>query len=651
MIQIQKLNYAIGERRLLDNVDWFVHTGSRFGLIGPNGAGKTTLLRILSAQLQADSGEIQKPRVYTIGYLPQESVTLSGLDILATTLEGLPQIGALETRIHNIQHRLQTNPNDQDLLNSLGQLEHEFDSLGGYRIEDEAKIILGGLGFRQEDFSRSLAEFSGGWRMRVYLARLLIQHPDLLLLDEPSNHLDLPSLEWLEQYLTKFKGSLIIVSHDRYFLDRLIDSVAELEFGKLTVYTGKYHDYERQKATRQELLLKQYDEQQAELSQKQEFIERFRYKATKAKQVQSQIKKLDKVERIELPTASVQSIRFHIPLERESYKEVLKIKDMSFKYESDWVLQGISFDLYRGQKIALVGLNGAGKTTLTRLINQEFFPQEGLVTLGKRVEIGYYAQHQIDALPLEKTVYDAVADTAATSQRQKLRDVLGTFGFSGDTVEKQIGILSGGEKARVSLAKILLSPVNFLIMDEPTNHLDIRSKEALELALADYQGTLLLIAHDRYFLDKLVSRVVEIQDRSIRVYEGNYSDYTTKRAERATASRSTPQRASTELQASGAGGRKNKEQKRLEAEARQAVSKERNRIENDIEILESDIEKAEAEKSELETRLGDPTNYNQAELAKDLQIRYKNTNRKLADLYAGWETAQARLEVLLEQLG
>ncbi|MCD6373919.1 MAG: ATP-binding cassette domain-containing protein, partial [Caldisericaceae bacterium] len=617
MLQIKDLSYEIGERRLLNTVNLSVHPGQKIGLIGPNGAGKTTLMRILVGEIKPLAGTILTPRGYKIGYLPQEPVAFEKGTLLGSVLEGHAEIQQIELQILEIQQKLSSGQYNADhqLLKKLGTLQDRFSLLGGYEIESEAQKILMGLGFKESDFLRPLKEFSGGWRMRAYLAKLLLIKPDLLLLDEPTNHLDLPSLEWIEGFLRGFTGSMMVISHDRFFLDRLVQIIAELHGGQLTLYHGNYHFYEQEKAKRRDLLLKQWEEQQTEIQRIQKFIDRFRYKATKAAQVQSRIKRLEKMQRIELPEED-QFLQFKIKAAVQSYKDVLKIEDLYFRYleEQPWIFKRVNFKIYRGQKIALVGPNGVGKTTLTRLITGELKPVQGKIDLGQRVKVSYYAQHQVDALNLEDTVLDAVQAGAAPEFSGRERDILGVFGFSGDFVEKPIKVLSGGEKARVSLAKILLSPANFLIMDEPTNHLDLKSKEALEFALKNYDGTLLIISHDRYFLDKLVHKVVEIKDGRLFEYEGNYSDYLRLKELRVSDEREITQKSTTRNIVQKNAAKKSKEQKRLEAEARQKISKQRNALNQKVNKLEEQIEKAEKRKTELELQLADSTTYQNSEL-------------------------------------
>lgn len=650
MLQIKELHYSIGERNLLSGVNWIINPGKRVALIGPNGAGKTTLLRIIYGELEANAGTLQTPKGYRIGYLPQEEIALQAGPILESVLEGHSEILELESEMAEIHRQLENHPpNAPALLERLGALEERFQLSGGYRLEAQAKAILAGLGFKNSDFQRHLAEFSGGWRMRVYLARLLLQNPDLLLLDEPTNHLDLESLEWLEQYLKTFPGSMVIVSHDRFFIDRLAEEICELDRGRLTHYPGNYHFFEKEKALREEQLLKKWEEQRAERERVQRFIDRFRYKASKAVQVQSRIKQLEKMQEIELPPPPPRRIHFKIRVETPSYKEVLKIEKLFFKYQRDWVLKNIHLNIYRGQKLALVGVNGAGKTTLTRLIFGQLTPQQGSIRVGERVMMGYYAQHQVDTLNLNATILEEVAATASEAHRPQLRDILGLFQFSGQDPDKRIGVLSGGEKARVSLAKILLSPVNFLIMDEPTNHLDISSREALENALQDYDGTLLLISHDRYFLDKLVNRVLELKDGQLREFEGNYSAYLERREKEGAA---TAEQAGQTLERTPAlpSGKKSKDQKRQEAQARQAISRQRSQLKAEIEACESRIGELEEQKDNLEKLIADPRSYQNGEYVKSLHKDYAAVKQELETLLERWEKAQVEYEALLAEV-
>ncbi len=643
MLRIQNLCYSILDQDLLKNIDWHIPSAKRFALIGPNGTGKTTLFRILTDEIRHYTGQNVKPKDYKIGCLPQEEIADCKGSILGRVLEGHLEILAIDKKIIEIHRQLESETTDQNvLLNRLGSLQDQYEILGGYQLESEAKAILSGLGFQEKDYSRSLSELSGGWRMRVYLARLLIQKPNLLLLDEPTNHLDIPSLEWLEQYLLKFEGSIVLISHDRFFIDRLVHEIYELEWGNLTRYVGNYHFYEREKAKHLALLRKKQEELKNEREHHQRFIDRFRYKASKAVQVQSRIKMLERMKTVELPPPP-KKLHFKLKVEQPSYKEVLHIRGVSFRYESDWVLKDISLDVYRGERIALVGVNGAGKTTFTRLMTRELIPQKGKLSLGKKVIIGYHAQHQIDGLDLQATVLEEASAVSGPTAQRRIRDILGLFQFSGDNVFKKVEVLSGGEKARVSLAKVLLSPVNFLIMDEPTNHLDMGSKEALEDALSAYDGTLFLISHDRYFLDKLVTRVIEMKDGHLKIYEGNYSEYLRKREETTSIGiHKKRENDSNPLDLV-------KHQKRSANEDRRMLRKQCNRLEREISQLETKIDMIEREKIELEARLGKPETYQDSVLFHRLQEELRSISEALQESLENWEGLQVAYEKLRKQ--
>jgi ATP-binding cassette subfamily F protein 3 len=646
MLQLKNITYQIAGIPLLRDIDWTINPKKRVALIGPNGAGKTTLLRLICRELPLQEGQIIKPKSYQIGYLPQESISFGLGSVLSETLAARKELMDIETEIKTLQKKIadrELSDNVQhNLAGRLTSLQERFGILGGYTIEVEAKKILAGLGFAESEFNDPLSVKSGGWQMRVYLARLLLMNPNLLLLDEPTNHLDIESLEWLESYLSDFQGSMIIVSHDRYFVDRLADEIAELENKNLRHYPGKYTFYMETKALYLEQLQQKAEEIRAEKERLSVFINRFRYKNTKASQVQDRIKKLEKLQTVELQKPPP-ALSFRIISPQKSYKDVCELTDVSFKYDKEWVFEAINMQLYRGEKAALVGANGQGKTTLTRLISRELVPQRGNVRLGERVKIGYYAQHQIDNLNLNASIIQEVDSVAAEIYRTKIRDVLGIFKFSGDDVDKKIGVLSGGEKARVSLAKILLSPANFLLMDEPTNHLDLYSKEALEKALSGYDGTLLLISHDRYFLDKLVTIIFELKNGMLTRYEGNYSDYLARK--KATVL-SKPDFSAQSNQA----GRKDKEKKRVEAEARQKISGHRKDLIVKINEIEMEIENLEKEKKQLESEMANPEYYKDPEKSAAGVKRYQTIQEQIPERISRWEKYQAEIESLLSGL-
>ncbi len=651
MLQLNNLSYAFADFEILKNLNWVINPGKRIALIGKNGAGKTTLLRIINSTITDYSGNIIKPKKYTIGYLPQEEVVVGKGSLLVSALEGQKKLAEIESEMLQINGLLEDGnlqkSKQSELINKLGQLESEFSLLGGYGIEAEAKKILAGLGFKNNDFKRNLEEFSGGWQMRVYLAKILLQKPDLLLLDEPTNHLDFTSLEWLEDYLVSFEGSTVFVSHDRYFIKKLAQEIAEVENGILTHYSGDLKFYQNKKSLIKEQLLHRAEQIKEEREKLERFINRFRYKNTKAVQVQSRIKRLEKLEVVEIPKEQ-RKIQFNIDLPVKSYKEVCVFSEVSFKYDKQWIFENVNFNIYRGEKIALVGDNGEGKTTLTKLMFGHLIPQKGELKIGQNVKTGYYAQHQIDSLDIGNTAIKEVSLTAADSLRTKLRDILGVFQLSGDDVDKNLGVLSGGEKARVSLAKILLSPVNFLIMDEPTNHLDTNSREALEDALQKYEGTALLISHDRFFLDKLVSRVFELKDGQLKQYEGNYTDYL--QYKKTHEARDSSMENIDELTIKKNSGKSAKERKKKEAELRQSISSKRKVLDKQIVSMESEIEQRETEKEEIEKQLADPEIFKDEKKSKIINQRYQELQKQLPELYEKWEMVQVDLEGLLKSI-
>jgi len=646
MLQLINISHEIDGVPLFEDIQWTINPQKRVALIGPNGSGKTTLLRLISGALHVQQGEVVKPKSYQIGYLPQEEISFGRGTVLEEVLEANQLLQSMEDEKETIRHQLEATDialdEQQVLVDRLAYLEDRFHFLGGYSYEALAKKILIGLGFKEYEFKDLTETKSGGWRMRIYLARLLLQNPDLLLLDEPTNHLDIESLEWLESYLLEFKGSMIIVSHDRYFIDRLGEEIAELEHGQLNHYPGKYDYYVKEKALKLKQLEQKAEEIRAEKERLIQFINRFRYKNTKAPQVQDRVKRLEKLEEVKLPPAT-KRIHFQITSPVKSYKDVCKIKDVGFRYTTDWVFEDINLQLFRGEKAALVGANGEGKTTLTKLISKQLNPQRGALVLGERVSIGYYAQHQIDALTRENTIYQEVYSTAAENYRVQIRDILGIFKFSGEDIDKSISVLSGGEKARVSLAKILISPVNFLLMDEPTNHLDLDSKKALEKALKNYDGTLLLISHDRYFLDQLVTIVFELKSGTLRRFEGNYSAYLEKKRQLTFETNDMVKDEKPTI-------RKDKIQKRLEAEARQKVSQQRRQLNKRIEYLETEMEKLEKEKKEIEINLADPNFYKDQINAAEVGKRYQELQELIPKLFNEWEGKQTELDDLLARL-
>jgi ATP-binding cassette subfamily F protein 3 len=531
LIQLEEVSKGYGGQTLFRDVGWRIGEAERIGLVGPNGAGKTTLCRILAGIEEPDRGRVTRPRGTTVGYLPQEVAGGNdGGSVLAEALGGFEDVWRLEREMEEVATALaaETTADDAGAMEALtrryGDLQHRFEALGGYRLETEGRAILGGLGFRAEQMTRPLAEFSGGWRMRAALARLLLLRPSVLLLDEPTNHLDLESLAWLESFLADYDGSVVVVSHDRYFLNRMVTSIADLTPSGLAVYQTDYDGYLVEREARRELAEAQARNQAKRVAEVERFIERFRYQATKARQVQSRVKMLERMERLEVGEGP-RRIRFAFPEPPRTGRRVASLRGVHKAYGANVVYDSADFDVERGERVALVGVNGAGKSTLLRIVAGVLPFDRGERTLGPHVAVHYYAQHQLDVLDPASTVLEEVERVAPEAARTRLRTLLGAFLFSGDSVEKKVAVLSGGEKARLALAKMLVRPAALLCLDEPTNHLDLASREVLEDALAEFPGTIVFISHDRYFINRIATRVLEVAGGVLTSYPGSYDDY------------------------------------------------------------------------------------------------------------------------------
>jgi ATP-binding cassette subfamily F protein 3 len=534
MLRLEHISKIYSTGLVLKDVNWEVKAGDRVGLVGVNGAGKSTQLKIIAGEMEPTSGEIIRPASLKIAYLTQEfevNPTHTVREEFWTVFKAANQI---QESLTEVQHEMQTaSPEELDqLIKKLDRLHRDFDAIGGYTLESQIEKILPEMGFESEDGDRLVSAFSGGWQMRMSLGKILLQEPDLLLLDEPTNHLDLETIEWLEVYLKGLTTPMVIVSHDREFLDRLCTQIVETEQGVSKTYLGNYSAYLQQKEEAELAQLSAYDRQQKELEKQQAFVERFRASATRSTQAKSREKQLDKIERIEAPTSSSRTLKFRFPASVRSGREVVNIQDLTHFYDSKVLFLGTDLLVERGDRIAFLGPNGCGKSTLLRLIMGLEEPTEGKVGLGEHnVMPGYFEQNQAEALDLEKTVMDTIHDEVPDWKNEEVRTLLGRFLFSGDTVLKQVNALSGGEKARLALAKLLLQPVNCLILDEPTNHLDIPAKEMLEEAIQHYDGTVLIVSHDRYFISKVANKIVEIRDGDFQVYLGDYHYYLDKLAE------------------------------------------------------------------------------------------------------------------------
>ena len=486
LIQAEGITKGFGGQDLFQDLSWQITGGQRVGLVGPNGAGKTTLCRILAGLEEPDAGRVSQARGATVGYLPQDVAGAAATSVLGEALSGFDEVWRLEREMEEVAAALAAAPTER-LTEQYGELQHRFEALGGYRLETEARAILSGLGFAAADLARPLAELSGGWRMRAALARLLLLRPSLLLLDEPTNHLDLESLAWLESFLASYEGTVVVVSHDRYFLNRMVSSIADLGPGGITLYPGDYDDYLVEREARRELLAAQARNQAKRVAEIERFIERFRYQATKARQVQSRIKMLERIDRVEVEAES-RRIHFSFPEPPRTGRRVASLHGIHKAYGDLVVYAGVDLDIERGERIALVGVNGAGKSTMLRILAGVLPFDRGERTLGAHVVAHYYAQHQLDALDPSRSVLEELEVVAPDAARTRLRTILGSFLFSGDTVDKKIAVLSGGEKARLALAKMLTRPAALLCLDEPTNHLDLVSREVLEAALAGFPG-------------------------------------------------------------------------------------------------------------------------------------------------------------------
>jgi ATP-binding cassette, subfamily F, member 3 len=651
MLQLDGITLHFGERPLFDGVSTTINPGERIGLVGPNGAGKSTLLKIIAGEQEADSGSVNMSNTATVGYLPQDGVEPDpDLTIFEEVERAFTEILELRYRQTELQQKLDTlepdSPAHKKAVEEFGQVQYQMEHSGSYTLGAEIERVLMGLGFNESDFTRSTTEFSGGWLMRIALAKLLLKKPTYLLLDEPTNHLDIESLQWIESFLKNYDGAVIIVSHDRAFLDSVTTRTLALRRGNLDDYAGNFSFYEKKYAEEQELLKKQYENQQKEIKQTQEFIDRFRYKATKAKQVQSRIKQLEKMEAIELDQEQSE-ITFRFPSPQRSGQVVLKLDNLVKKYGDNTVFNGIDYEIERGDKIAVVGPNGAGKSTLIRILAGLEPITSGKREVGYNVTVGYFAQHQADELNPKNNALDEMHLAGSGEPETKLRTILGCFLFEGDDVFKKVGVLSGGEKSRVALAKMLLNSGNFLIFDEPTNHLDMQSKNILQQALQQFEGTLMIVSHDRDFLDPIVNKTLEVQPGYIKTWLGDVSYYLDKKSEERAAedeSAKSKIKKKTQTSADPTEGMSRKEQRRYEAEKRNALSKKIKPLKKRLEELENSIEEIELRKAEIEKSMADPNFYDDEDHVKEVSIEYESIKTESAEKMEKWEQIAGRIE-------
>ena len=632
MLTITGMTKGFGGRVLFEDVSIQVNREDRIGLVGPNGSGKTTLFSLILGRDTPETGEVAIERKATIGHLPQETAPVGNETVLELATGITPEVIELQRRMKAFDAGHDSESDDFHAVQS------RYEALGGYTLEPRAKTILKGLAFRERDFDRRLGEMSGGWIMRAYLARLLVQQPDLLMLDEPTNHLDLEALQWFQGYLKTYPGAILLISHDREFLNQLVGSIVEIRQRKLVRFRGNYDDYLRQRDAQDEQQLAAYKTQQKKIQQLQEFADRFRAKNTKASQAQSKLKQIERMEKIEAPVKDSRSIRFKFPQPQRSGRRVIELKNIHHAYGSNVVYRGMNFEAERGQRIVLVGPNGAGKSTLLKLLAGVLPIQSGSRELGLHVKSGYYAQHRVEMLNPDRTVLAEALDTPQPMPEESARTVLGSFLFTGDDVFKPVSVLSGGEKSRLALVKLLLDPPNLLLMDEPTTHLDMSSIDALIGALEPYEGTLIFISHDVYFIRKLARMVLHVDAGRLTPYHGDYPYYLDKSASDRTAA----------VAASGPAAEAipDKSRKRLEAEARQAKSRERRELQKIVDKVEKEIARLEQKQKELTAELENPETYHKGGRAVAINRELHYVVDDLTKAAQEWEDAASKLEAL-----
>ncbi len=633
MLSINNLSYFISGTPLYEGTSLHVRPKDKIGLIGLNGKGKTTLLRIIHGDIQPDNGTVEKANDCTIGFLNQDLLSYQSDDsILTVAMEAFREAVEIQRQIEATLAQMETDYSDK-LLNRLTRLQEEFERLDGYSMQARAEEILEGIGFRTDQLQRPLREFSGGWRMRVMLARLLLEKPALLLLDEPTNHLDLPSIRWVENYLKNYDGAVIVVSHDRTFLNNTVTRIVEVANKTLTLYEGNYDFYVKEKELRTEIQKNAYENQQQHIRQTERFIERFKAKATKARQVQSRIKALNRMARIEEVADDTAVVNFRFRFNKQSGRHVVILKNVSKAFGELKILENTDAQIMRGDKIALIGANGLGKSTLLRIIAGQEAVQ-GTVETGYNVITAFYAQHQLEALTLNNEILDELRQSGSGKTDQELRNILGCFLFTGDDVFKKIKVLSGGEKSRVALAKTLISEANFLMLDEPTNHLDMISENILIQALQQYEGTFVVVSHNRHFISQVANKIWYIEDRKIKEYPGTFEEYEywlgkqdNDRQETAKVSR--PPKARPAKQA-----------------ATNDKTREAKALHQQLSRLEEQIQQFEEEKATVEEQLSEPANYSNPERLAELSSRFEQLTKELAGLQAEWDELAGQIDSL-----
>ncbi|HLO69470.1 MAG TPA: ABC-F family ATP-binding cassette domain-containing protein [Flavipsychrobacter sp.] len=647
LIALQNISFHFGSRTILEDASWQIGTGERIGLVGSNGVGKSTLLRLITREYTPDAGTINKPKDVTIGFFNQDLLSFStDNSILSVAMTAFERAHEIEKEMQRLIQELETKPDDAQLLDDYSHALHDFEVAGGYEMEHRSAEVLEGLGFSTEDLQRPYNQFSGGWRMRVLLAKMMLQAPDLLLLDEPTNHLDLPSIEWLERYLIGYPGSVVIVSHDRYFLDRMVTKIVEVWQQDLHQYSGNYTFYQQEKAERMELQQRAFENQQDYIRQQERFIERFKAKASKAAQAQSAMKKLDRLDRIEAPDGSTPVMNINFDVAVQPGKIICTLKDVTKRFGKLTILENAGGEILRGDKIALIGANGKGKSTLLRII-AGVEPIEGERKGGHNVEESFYAQHQLESLNVENEILDELKQAGTGKTELELRQLLGCFLFSGDDVFKKIKVLSGGEKARVALAKTIAMKGNFLMLDEPTNHLDMQSVEMLIDALNKYEGTLILVSHDRYFIKETANKIWWIEEGQIKEFVGSYDEWGVFMADR-----------EKRMKQAAAPIVEKKEVKQVEQpksvkndnEIRE-LRKEHQKQQKQFQKLEEQLNKLNTEKAEIEAQLSNPDVYSDKNKFAELDTKYKQQTSQIDALTKEYDRVFELVLELEEKIG
>ncbi|MCF8331945.1 MAG: ATP-binding cassette domain-containing protein [Bacteroidales bacterium] len=646
MFSVNKLSVHFTGEFLFDHISFLIREKDRIGLTGKNGAGKTTLMRIISGEIEPTTGSLAIPKDKTIGYLPQEKLISSRETIMNETMKAFSEAIRLEREINEMNQELATCEDYESIsylsmLDRLNELNDRYQLIEGDKRESQAEQVLKGLGFEPADFQRPIREFSGGWQMRVELAKILLQKPDLILLDEPTNHLDIESIQWLEDFLIQYPGAILLVSHDRRFLDSVTVRTIEIALGKIHDYPVSYSDYVKQRQIRREQQIAAYQNQQKEINEIEHFIERFRYKATKAKQVQSRVKMLEKMNQVEIDESDTAAMHFHFPPAPRSGKVVMTAQNLEKSYENKLVFSDVNFGIQKGEFIAFVGRNGEGKSTMAKIIT-EGLKHKGEFITGHNVKIGYFAQNQAERLDPDLTVFQTLEEVSGDHTHGKLRAILGSFLFSGDDIDKKVKVLSGGEKTRLSLAKLLLEPVNLLVLDEPTNHLDMTSKDILKNALLSFDGTLIVISHDRDFLQNLTDKTFEFRDGKVLQHMGDVDEFLYKRKLESFKQLEQQNRTENKNQQKSSSG-KEYYLKRKELE------KEKRKLEKKLEKAEREVERIENDIQDMDETMKDPEKLKQLEDQQDYFQKYQYKKNRLETAMEAWEQAQSELDAFLSQ--